>query len=291
MNVEQAAVLRPAERHGEFGDAEQADRDRHEADAVAQLGIAEGHARHAGVDVDADEPEQQPDKHHRDRLRRRAMREHDRAGEAEQHQAEIFRRGEFEREPAHRHAGGDDDDGRDRAGEERCDGGDRERRAGAALLRHLVPVETGDDGGGFARQIDQDRGGRAAILRAVENAGEHDQRRRRRQREGERQQDRDRGDRRDARQHADQRADQRAQQAEAEIGRRERDAETRWRGWRSGPCVRAVSRRPDRDRKAERRARTAETAKTASADGQQDRSRASAHLGRKAGDEHDRQRW
>ncbi len=92
LNVEQRAVLRPAERDRELGDAEQPDGDRHEADAVAELGDAEGHARRAGVDVDADQPEQQADEHHGDRLAGRAVRQHDRAGEAEHHQAEIFRR-------------------------------------------------------------------------------------------------------------------------------------------------------------------------------------------------------
>ena len=132
---------------------------------------------------------------------------------------------ELEREPGHRRARGRDHDGRDGAGEERGDRRDRQRRPGAALLRHLVAVEAGDDRRGFARHVDQDRGGRAAVLRAVEDAGQHDQRRGRRQREGERQQDRDGGDRRDARQHADQRADQRAEKAEADVGRRQRDRE------------------------------------------------------------------
>ena len=36
-------------------------------------------------------------------------------------------------------------------------------------------------GGGLARHVDQDGGGRAAVLRAVEDAGQHDQRRGRRQ--------------------------------------------------------------------------------------------------------------
>ena len=42
-----------------------------------------------------------------------------------------------------------------------------------------MQVTTEDD---FARQVDQDRGGRAAVLGAVVDAGEHDQRRHRRQR-------------------------------------------------------------------------------------------------------------
>ena len=91
LDRQQAAVLRPAERDGELGDAEQADRDRHEADAVAEAREIHRHARRAGIDVDADEPEQQADQHHGHGLFRRAMREHHRAGEAEHHQAEIFR--------------------------------------------------------------------------------------------------------------------------------------------------------------------------------------------------------
>ena len=51
-----------------------------------------------------------------------------------------------------------------------------ERRAGAALLRHLVAVERGDDRGHLARDVHQDRRGRAAVLRAVVDAGEHDER-------------------------------------------------------------------------------------------------------------------
>ena len=58
----------------------------------------------------------------------------------------------------------------------------------------------------------QDRRGRAAILRAVIDAGEHDDRLRGIQPEGHRQQDGDAGKRTDARQHADERADQAAEE-------------------------------------------------------------------------------
>ena len=143
----------------------------------------------------------------------------------EHHQAEIFGGIELQRQPGHRRARGRDHQCRDGAGDERGDRGDRQRRAGAALLRHLVAVEAGHDRRRFARHVDQDGRGRAAVLRAVENSGQHDQRRRRRQRERERQQDRDCGDRRDAGQHADQRADQRAEETETEVGRRERHRE------------------------------------------------------------------
>ena len=72
------------------------------------------------------------------------------------------------------------------------------------LPRHLVAVDAGHDRGGFAGQIDQDRRGRSAVLRAVIDAGQHDQRRRRRQRVGDRQQHGDGSHRADAGQHADQ---------------------------------------------------------------------------------------
>ena len=104
--------------------------------------------------------------------------------------------------------------------------GGGERRAGAALARHLVAVDGGDGGRGFARHVDQDGGGRAAILRAVIDAGEHDQRGHRiAELEGDRQQHGDGGGGADAGQHADQRAEQHADQAEEADSR----ASLRWR--------------------------------------------------------------
>ena len=67
-----------------------------------------------------------------------------------------------------------------------------------------MAVERGDDRGRLARDVDQDRRGRAAVLRAVIDAGEHDHGGRRIEIEGQRQQHRDGRDRADARQHADQ---------------------------------------------------------------------------------------
>jgi hypothetical protein len=97
---------------------------------------------------------------------------------------------------------------------DRCD---RKRRAGAALPRHLVAVEAGDHGSRFARNIDQHRGRRAAILRAVINACEHDQRADRRQAERDWQKHGDCRNGADARQYANERTDQRTKQAEADV--------------------------------------------------------------------------
>ena len=156
-----------------------------------------------------------------ERLEHRALGEHDREDQAEHHQREVFGRAEQQREAGQRRTERGHQHGGDAAGEERADGGDGERRAGAALLGHLVAVEAGDHRRRFTWNVDQDRRGRAAVLRAVVDAGEHDQRADRRQAEGDRQQHGDGGERADARQHADQRADQRTDQAEEDVHRRD----------------------------------------------------------------------
>jgi hypothetical protein len=126
-----------------------------------------------------------------------------------------------------------DEERRDAAGDERADRGHAERGPGATAARHLMAVERGHDRGGFARNVDQDRGGRAAVLGAVIDAGEHDQGGRGPKAEGEGQQHGNGRDRADAGQHADQGAEetadeavekilpaQRHSQAECEIGQR-----------------------------------------------------------------------
>ena len=141
-----------------------------------------------------------------------------------------------------------DQHGGDAAGEERADRGDRQRRTGAALLGHLEAVERGHHRARLARNVDQDRGGRAAILRAVIDAGEHDQRADRRQAEGDRQQHGDRGNGADARQHADQRADQRTDQAQQDVdGNRESTCRRERRGSTAPTGIRRRSQ--DRDLK------------------------------------------
>ena len=122
-------------------------------------------------------------------------------------------------------ADGGDQQRRDRPREERAERGDGERLARPPLPRHLVAVERGDDRPRLARKVDEDRGGRAAILRAVIDAGEHDHRADRRQVEGDRQQDGDRGGGAEAGQHPDQRAEQGSGEAIGEVPRRQRHLE------------------------------------------------------------------
>ena len=134
-------------------------------------------------------------------------------GEAEQHQREVLRRAEGERGPRERRREQREAERAERAGDERADRGDAERGAGAALQRHLVAVDAGHHRARFAGHADQHRGQRAAVLRAVVDAGEQDDRRGRVGAEGERQQQRDRRRRADARQHADHLPHQHAEEA------------------------------------------------------------------------------
>src|SRR5262249_5329690 len=135
----------------------------------------------------------------------------------------IVGRPELER-PIHHHGRQKGDaEGADRTGNERADGRGRERRAGAAVARHLVTLERRDDGGALARRVEQNRRGRAAIHRAIVNAGEKDECRGGLDLEGDRQEQRDGQRRAEARKDADGGAQRGAHQAPQEIHRSERD--------------------------------------------------------------------
>ena len=154
------------------------------------------------------------------------MREHDRADHAQHHQRKILRWPELERQLGHRQREGGEQQRADAAGEERAERGDAECRTRAALARHLVTVETGHRRRRLPGQVDQDRRRRTAVLRAVVDAGEHDQRRDRRHAVRDRKQHGDRRHRADPRQHADQRAEKTADQRIEQVDRRDCDAES-----------------------------------------------------------------
>ena len=185
-----------------------------EVDAVPQLRDAERVAREAAVDVGADQAEQQADQHHADRLDHRAVRQDHRRDEAEHHQREIVGRVELLARSA---ASGGPNAAMKTVPTQPAKNEPSAATPSAAparpCLRHLVAVDAGDDRAGLARHVDQDRRGRAAVLRAVVDAGQHDQRRQRIEPEGDRQQHGDGRDRADAGQHADQRAEQAADAA------------------------------------------------------------------------------
>ena len=118
-----------------------------------------------------------------------------------------------------------DRDRGDGSGEEGADRGGRKGTTRKALTRHLVAVEGGHDRRGLTWQVDQDGGGRAAVLRAVEDAGQHDQGRDRRQAERRRQQHGDRGGGAETGQDADGGAEEDAGEAPAEVAERGRRLE------------------------------------------------------------------
>src|SRR5262249_20510808 len=101
--------------------------------------------------------------------------------------------------------------------------GDAQRRAGASLPGHDVPVETRDDRGRLAWNIDEDGRGRAAVHGAVVDAGQHDDRGDRRHRERRGQKESDRRSGAESRQNPDQRADEDPDEAVEEVDRLERN--------------------------------------------------------------------
>ena len=219
--------MRPVlDQQHQFGKAVKPDHDGHQRDAFGEIGNSEREARLAGDRFLADGPQHQSDRHRQQRGGQRAARNprhHDQAARGER---EKFRRPEQDRDLGEQGRKHHDADHGERAADEGADGDDGQRRAGAAFLGELIAVDRGDDGGGLAGDVEQDRRGRAAIHRAVEDAGHHDQARGRVEREGQRQDQRDAGDRAEAGQHADRGPCERADEGRQQIGRRRRNAQS-----------------------------------------------------------------
>ncbi len=82
----------------DFTQAEHAHRHHHEVDAIGQLRHVEGVAWRAGIDVGADQAQQQAEHDHADRFQQRTMRQHHRGDQTQHHQREIFGRAEAQRQ-------------------------------------------------------------------------------------------------------------------------------------------------------------------------------------------------
>ena len=217
LGIDEVAALRLFEIVDHLRDAEESDGNWHEPDPVCKLRKAEHHTRHTRIDVDADEAKQHAEDDHDDGLRGRPVRQHHRADETQNDQAHRLDRRELQGEECERHAHQGDGQRGKGTGNERADTGDGERRPGASLPRHLVAVDARDDRRGLARHVDENGRRRAAVLRSVEDPGQHDERGSWRQTERERQQHRHRRQRRYSRQHADERADDHADKAEGQV--------------------------------------------------------------------------
>ena len=202
----------------DLGDAEQADGQGHEVQAAVELADPEREPWDGGELVLADGAEQQPEHDHGERLDRRPAGQGDGGQQAQDHDGEVVRRTELQGggrerwcEERHRHGGHG-------AGEEGAEGGGGQGWPRSSLFGHLVAVQRGHDRGRLSRQVEQDRRRRAAVLGAVVDAGQHDQRGDGVELERDRQQQRHRGSRPDAGQHADSGPEGDAEQADQDVG-------------------------------------------------------------------------
>jgi len=131
-----------ARRRQQFAETEQADRNRHDADAVAELGNAEAEAKVPGHHVDADGAEQKADRGHQQGADQRRGRHVGEEDQAQNEQSGVFRRAEAQRESRERRRDQRQHDDAECAGDEGADRGDAQSRAGAAFLGHGMAVDT-----------------------------------------------------------------------------------------------------------------------------------------------------
>ena len=158
------------------------------------------------------------------------------ADEAQQHQRAVVRRPEQEGHLGKRlRQRGQDDDG-EAAADEAGNAGREQRQSGLSLERHRVAVDAGDDAAGV-RDLHGDRAHAVAVLGAVVDAGQHDQRAAGGDRIGQRQQEADRRQRPEPGQQAHQGADGAADRAIHQVVQRQRVARNRRRGCAGCPSL------------------------------------------------------
>ena len=252
-------------RHVEgLADGEQSNSHDDRIDAIEQFRNAEGKARLSGLRIESDRAEEQPEEQRgdpeRDRSTAGRVAQHGRhGGKRQNHQGEVVGRRQPERDLHQQRGGEGQSDRADRAGDKRTDRGRRQRLGATAPSRHGVAFDGRHHRSGLAGRVQQDGGRRAAVLRTVVDAGEHDEGGDRRQAHRQGHQDRDRGRRTDPGQDADRSPEGHADDRPDEIIRRERDGKTlgkqcrvfpspgshhwsRWNSGSSGPSGRSIPR-------------------------------------------------
>jgi len=122
-------------RRQHLGDAEEAGRDRDEAEAGLGAAQVEREAHAAAQRIHADGREHDPDYDHAERLHARASGEVGEQHHAEHREGEVLGGTEGERRPRHQRRRDLERDDAEGAGHERRDGGHRERGAGSTLAR------------------------------------------------------------------------------------------------------------------------------------------------------------
>ena len=172
-----------------------------ETDAIGQLRNIKAVARHARVDVSSNQAQQQPEQDHAHGLEQGARSQHHGTDQAQNHQRKILGRSKLEGHLGQGHSKSGQHQGAHTTCKERPQARGSQRRPSPAFACHLVAVDDRDHRGRLPREVHQDGGGRPAVLGAVVNTGQHDQRRHRRQSIGGGQQHGDGGQRADAGQH------------------------------------------------------------------------------------------
>ncbi|MPM27398.1 hypothetical protein SDC9_73909 [bioreactor metagenome] len=222
-----ALIVRLRQVGNDFAVTEHTHGDHHEVDTVGQFRNVERVTCHTGVHVGTYQTQQQAQHDHAHGLEQRARSQHHGTDQAQHHQREVFGRAELEGHFGQRRSEGSQNQRAHAAREERADTGRRKRWPRSPFSGHLVAVNHGHHRRGFTWQIHQNGGGRTAVLCAVINTSQHDQRRHRRQCVGGRQQHGDGGHGAHARQHADQRTQQTADEAVDQVLESECDAKAR----------------------------------------------------------------
>ena len=161
----------------DLADPEEAHGDDDEVDPALELEGVEGEAVGAGEAVAADGGQQEPHRGGDEGLDRVAVADGGDEQDAEQGEGGVLRRAEVEGVAGDDRAEQRQSDDRHGGAEEGADRRDAEGRARLALLGQGEAVEDGHHRAGLTGDAEQHRGDGAAVLRAVVDAGEHDDRR------------------------------------------------------------------------------------------------------------------
>jgi hypothetical protein len=196
-----------------------ADHHQQVLDAVLEEGHAEGEALGAVDRIDADGGDQQAQHQADGGVGDRAAAERHHAGEAEDDDGEILRRGEGQGELGDRRRGQHHDHGRQQAAAQRGEQRPAQRLGRLALARHGVAVPQQGHVDRLARDAEQDGGEGAAVGAGDIHRRQQDDRRQQFHAVGEGQRQHHAHHQRQARQHGDQHAQHQADEQHQQVHR------------------------------------------------------------------------
>ncbi len=222
LQLDELLLGRIGERRQDLGEAERADQRRDQRDAARELVPAEGEPVVRVEAFLADLRDEEAERAHQPALERIVADDRPRHRHAEQGEPEELVGAERERDLGERRRECGQADDAEQRSHEGARRGDADRAAGLAALGERIAVGARRGVGGGARDVEQDRGARAAVERADVRADQDQDRVVGRQLDRERRQERDHERRRQARQDADDDAEQRAAEAETDRDRVEK---------------------------------------------------------------------